>query len=71
MTYCKSIKLPGSNIPPGLEISEVNIFNITGQKVLQTNRTQNIDISQLAVSSYFLKANDTVGATFIRKIIKN
>ncbi|ALM47604.1 hypothetical protein AMR72_01040 [Flavobacterium psychrophilum] len=53
------------------EISGIEIYNLTGQNVLQTKQTQNIDISQLASGSYFLKATDTNGASFTKKILKN
>lgn len=58
-------------LPTNIEVSEVAIYSIAGQKVLQTNDSQNIDISQLAIGTYFLKGNTTDGTSFTKKIIKN
>lgn len=57
-------------VPTNVEISGIEIFNLTGQNVLQTKQTQNIDISQLASGTYFLKATDANGASFTKKILK-
>ena len=58
-------------LPNGIELSETTIFNLAGQKVLTTNQNQNINVSQLSVGIYILKATSTNGATFTQKIIKN
>lgn len=61
-----SLKLPANT-----NVSEVAIYNLTGQKVLNTNQTQSIDVSQLSAGTYLLKAIDTDGKSFTKKVIKN
>lgn len=58
-------------LPNNVELSEVAIYNITGQKVLQSSDSKDIDISQLATGTYLLKGNTINGASFTKKIIKN
>lgn len=58
-------------LPNNVEASEISIYTITGQEVLSTNNSQNIDISKLAIGTYLLKGTTTNGLTFTKKIIKN
>lgn len=58
-------------LPNNTEVTEVLVYNVTGQEVLRTNQTQNINVSDLANGAYFLKAVTTNGATLTKKIIKN
>ena len=58
-------------LPNNTEVSEVVVYNVTGQEVLRTNQTQNINVSDFANGAYFLKATTTSGATLTKKIIKN
>lgn len=57
-------------LPDATAMSEANIYTITGQKVLHTIGSQNIDISQLSAGTYFLKGTTTDGTSFTKKIIK-
>jgi hypothetical protein len=57
-------------LPANTEIAELSIYNLTGQKVLQSNQSQNINITALASGTYFLKATTTNGAQFTKKIMK-
>ncbi len=61
-----SIALPKETV-----LTEIAIYNLVGQVVLQTNQTQNIDASQLANGAYILKATIANGAILTKKIIKN
>jgi hypothetical protein len=54
-----------------LELTDVSIYNIAGQKVLNSNQSQNINVSSLANGAYFLRATTKEGAVFTKKIIKN
>jgi len=58
-------------LPANEKVSEVGIFNLSGQKVLTTDESQNIDVSALANGTYFLKATTNNGGSFTKKIIKN
>ena len=58
-------------LPNNTEVEEVVVYNVTGQEVLRTNQTQNINISGLTTGTYFLKATTTNGASLTKKIIKN
>ena len=58
------------DIPAGKEIADVQLFNMTGQMVLQS-RSQNINVSSLAYGAYVLKGTTTDGTSFIKKIVKN
>ena len=53
------------------EVKEVVLYNLTGQEMLRTNQTQNINVSDLANGAYFLKATTTNGTSLTKKIIKN
>jgi hypothetical protein len=57
-------------LPSNTALAEAAFYTITGQKVLQTNRSENIDISALAAGTYFLKGSTTDGTSFAKKIIK-
>jgi len=59
------------NTLTGNEVANVAVYNITGQKVLETNQTQNININNLATGAYILKATTSNGSLLTRKIIKN
>lgn len=58
-------------VPNEVQITQVAVYNITGQEVLTTNQTQNINVSQLASGTYLLKATSANGTTLTKKIIKN
>jgi hypothetical protein len=58
-------------LPASTELSEAAIYTITGQKVLTTTNSQNIDISSLVAGTYFLKGTTTEGTSFTKKIMKN
>lgn len=58
-------------VPNEVQITQVTVYNITGQEVLKTNQTQNINVSQLASGTYLLKATSVNGSTLTKKIIKN
>lgn len=58
-------------VPDDVQITQVTVYNITGQQVLTTNQTQNINVSQLASGTYLLKATSVNGTTLTKKIIKN
>lgn len=58
-------------LPTNEKVSEVVFYNLTGQQVLSTSQTQNIDVSTLANGTYFLKATTIDGSSFTKKIIKN
>jgi len=60
-----SLKLPAQ-----AAVSDVVFYNLSGQIVLRTNQSQNIDVSALANGSYFVKATTTDGTVFAKKIIK-
>jgi len=53
------------------DISGIEIYNLTGQNVLKTTQTENVDVSPLSSGTYFLKATDITGASFTKKILKN
>ena len=57
-------------LPSGVEVSQVAVYNTLGQKVLSANQPQNIDASQLTSGTYFLKAIAPSGETFAGKVIK-
>jgi len=57
-------------LPSNTALAEAAFYTITGQKVLQTDRSENIDISALAAGTYFLKGSTTDGTSFAKKIIK-
>ena len=52
------------------EMNQVSLYNLTGQLILQTNQTQNINVGHLASGTYFLKAINSDGNTMTKKIIK-
>jgi hypothetical protein len=58
------------NIPNATIVDSVAIYNITGQKVLTTANTQNIDISSLSAGTYFIKVTGN-NAVYTKKIIKS
>lgn len=58
-------------LPNNTEVEEVVVYNVTGQEVLRTNQTQNINVSEWATGTYFLKATTKNGASLTKKIIKN
>jgi hypothetical protein len=58
-------------VPASFEVETVNIYTTTGQKIIATQQTQNIDISALTTGVYILKATNPSGETFTKKIIKN
>lgn len=57
--------------PAGVEITQVDIYYITGQKVMTVNNNLNIDIATLAEGAYILQAKTTTGTTLTQKVIKN
>lgn len=58
-------------LPANKTVSGVSIFNLTGQKVLETSQTQNIDMSDLSAGTYFVKATSNDGVVLTEKVIKN
>jgi hypothetical protein len=58
-------------LPANTALAGVDIYNITGQRVLQSTQAENIDVSGLSAGTYFLKAMSTEGASFTKKVIKN
>jgi len=57
------------NITSSEFVTEIRLFDIQGQEVLKTSKTQSIDISNLANGIYLVKASTTKGASFT-KVIK-
>jgi len=58
-------------LPNNSELSQANIYSLTGQKVLGTKQGENIDISHLSGGTYLLKVMTNDGKLFTKKIIKN
>lgn len=52
------------------EIASIAIYNLSGQAVLETTQTQNINISTLAAGTYFLQAKSISGTSITRKMVK-
>lgn len=57
-------------LPANTTLSGASIYNITGQKVMQTEASQTINVSSLSAGTYFLKGFTTDGASFTKKLIK-
>ena len=57
--------------PNETQITQVSIYNVTGQEVLKTNQTQNINVSALAAGTYFMKVTSANGTTMTKKLIKS
>ncbi len=53
------------------DITNVEIFTLNGQKVLESNQPSNIDISVLSKGMYLLKATDDSGNINTSKLLKN
>ena len=51
-------------------IEKIEIFDITGRRILQTN-TRNIDVSQLPKTHYLIQVSFEDGSHFIKKLIVN
>ncbi len=58
-------------MPANRELLEAGIYNLTGQKVLQFNSNENINVTTLSAGTYFLKVTDTNGAIYTKKIVKS
>ena len=54
----------------GMEISKVEVYSITGQKILQQKMTK-IDISSFPQGMYFVKIYSAEGAETVKKLIKD
>ena len=52
------------------EISNVQLFNSSGQNVLEVKGKSNIDISKLSAGLYFLKVQDAEGNLGVKRVIK-
>ncbi|TPD71809.1 T9SS type A sorting domain-containing protein [Flavobacterium microcysteis] len=57
-------------LPANTTLSGASIYNIAGQKVMQTEASQTINVSSLSAGTYFLKGLTTDGASFTKKLIK-
>ncbi|GGB68127.1 hypothetical protein GCM10007424_05160 [Flavobacterium suaedae] len=58
------------SLPDNKEVSEVEFYDILGQRSLITSQTQNINISALANGIYILQVNNTDGTIFTKKVVK-
>lgn len=56
--------------PANDNITNVAIFNLSGQQVMATSQSQNIDINSLSTGTYLVKATNAEGKTITRKISK-
>ncbi|WP_034061350.1 InlB B-repeat-containing protein [Lacinutrix jangbogonensis] len=58
------------NIKMSQDFNKAEVFNIQGQKVLESN-TKTINVSNLAAGLYLIQIEDTNGATQTKRFIKN
>ena len=54
-----------------VEIAEVEIFTLNGQKVLETTQSSNIDVSSLSQGLYLVTATDSSGNKTTTKLLKS
>ncbi len=59
------------SISSELDIVSVEIFTLNGQKVLETAKSSNIDVSNLSQGMYLLLATDISGNKTTKKLLKN
>lgn len=59
------------NINSKSQISNLEIYNNVGQKVLSNNNKKSIDVSSLSTGLYFIKIKDANGALETKKFVKN
>lgn len=57
-------------ISANFEIKKVEVYNVVGQKITETQINNKIDITGYNVGVYYIKIEDTSGKSIIKKIIK-